>query len=209
MLLDTVLCDRQCLAVWDGPATTPLWLSAVLGAGVLFGLVAALLGRDETPAALQHRLAALFCLTFAAIMTFSQLPVAHHHLVTLLPAAAVVVVLALGRLTTRYRAGKVVAGAFAIVYFGAAMFWSVALIRGLERTGGTDSWSDAIYFVSDYLETHKHGREVKILDWGLHNNLFVLPTVKSRPRSYSGRPTPKMPPSGNLGPSSSKSGIFI
>ena len=174
MLIDAVLCDRQCRAVWDGPASLPLWLSVVLSAGVLFGLAAALLRRDKTPAALWHRLAALFCLTFGAIMAFSRLPVGHHHVVTLVPAAAIVVVLALGWLATRYRVGKIVAGAFALVYFCAAMFWSIALIRGLQRTGGTASWSDAIYFVNDYLETYQHGREVKILDWGLHNNLFVL-----------------------------------
>ena len=174
MLLDAVLCDHDCRAVWDGPASSPFWLSAVLGAGVVFGLVMALLGKDQTPAALWHRLAALFCLAFGVVMVFSRLPIGHHHLIALLPAAAVVVVLALGWLATRYRLGKVVAGAFALVYFCAAMSWNVALIRGLERTGGTDSWSDAIYFVNDYLETHKRGSEVKILDWGLHNNLFVL-----------------------------------
>ena len=174
MLIDAVLCDHDCRAVWDGPASLPLWLSAFLGAGVLFGFVAAVLRKDKTPAALWHRLAAMFCLTFAAVMTFSRLPVAHHHVITLAPAAAFVVVLALGWLATRYRVGKIVAGAFALVYFCAAMFWSVALIRGLERTGGTDSWSDAIYFVNDYLETHRRGGQVKILDWGLHNNLFVL-----------------------------------
>ncbi len=174
MLMDTLLCDRECRAAWDGPTSPSLWLSAVLGAGVLFGLVSALLRKDQTPAAQWHRLAALFCLTFGAIIVFSGLPVGHHHLIALVPAAAVIVVLALGWLATRYRVGKIVAGAFALVYFCAAMFWSIALIRGLERTGGTASWSDAIYFVNDYLETHKRGDQVKILDWGLHNNLFVL-----------------------------------
>ena len=174
MLIDALLCDRECRAAWDGPASSPLWLSAILGAGVLFGLVTALLRKDDTTTARWHRLAALFCLVLAGIMTFSRLPVGHHHLINLVPAAAVVVVLGFTWWATCSRVGQVAGVAFGLFYFCAAMWWNVSMIRGFERTGGTGAWSDAIYFVNDYLETHQHGREVKILDWGLHNNLFVL-----------------------------------
>ena len=35
-------------------------------------------------------------------------------------------------------------------------------------------WSDAIYSVRDYLVSNHTGKEIKILDWGLQNNLYVL-----------------------------------
>ena len=35
-------------------------------------------------------------------------------------------------------------------------------------------WSDAIYSVRDYLISNHTGKEIKILDWGLQNNLYVL-----------------------------------
>ncbi len=208
MLVDTLLCDSEYRAVWDGPASFPMWLSTALAATVLFGLASALLRKDNSSDALWHRFSVIFCLVFAAIMVFSRLPIAHHHLTTLVPVIAMVVVLALVWLGTLGRAAKVVAGAFALVYFGAAMSWNVAAIRGLQRTGGTSSWSDAIYLVNDYLETYQSGREVKILDWGLHNNLFVIsrgeikavelfwgPDVKN---TVAGKPWPEQLRAGDL-----------
>lgn len=44
--------------------------------------------------------------------------------------------------------------------------------RALETTGGSGSWSDAIYDLSDYLE--KRNAPVAAMDWGFTNNLIVL-----------------------------------
>jgi hypothetical protein len=107
-------------------------------------------------------------------------------LIVLVPLAAVVTVFASRAVATRYRWGRAVVAFLAILYFSSAIYWQVAAIRGLSRSGGTGQWSDAIFALSDYLQQKYPAREIKILDWGLQNNLYVLSDGRIRSRELYG-----------------------
>jgi hypothetical protein len=62
----------------------------------------------------------------------------------------------------------------------------VAAVRGISRTGGVGQWSDAIFSLADYLQQKYPTQEVKILDWGLEDNLFVLSDGKIHSREIYG-----------------------
>lgn len=44
----------------------------------------------------------------------------------------------------------------------------------LKRTGGTGNWSDGIYALNSWLETHDPGQPVVAVDWGIEQPLAVL-----------------------------------
>ncbi len=69
-----------------------------------------------------------------------------------------------------------------VLYLAACGWWQWSAIRGVHATGGTGQWSDAIVSVRDHLRSHHPGREVRILDWGLGNNLWVLSGGSARIR---------------------------
>ena len=48
------------------------------------------------------------------------------------------------------------------------------IMVGLQRTGGTDNWSDGIYALDSWLETHDPGQPVVSADWGIEPPLAVL-----------------------------------
>ncbi len=166
MLARTLLADLEHRAIWDGGAL-PEWQTGV--AAVLFSaaLVAALL-RPGLP-----RGAAVTAMGFLALQFSSRLPVAEHHFVPLLPLAAVVAALGMP-------AGRGMRLALAIPYAALALLAQVEAIEGVQRTGGTGQWSDAVADVRDTLEREFRGRPVRILDWGLQNSLFVLSGARLR-----------------------------
>jgi hypothetical protein len=114
---------------------------------------------------------------FGACLFFSGLPVAEHHLVTLLPFAAAMVVLALPR--ARW-AGM----ALAVLYAACAFGWQTAAVAGLKRTGGVGPWSDGVVtlatrLMQDYGPLPKalglpRKTQVKFLDWGFQQNIYVI-----------------------------------
>jgi hypothetical protein len=111
-------------------------------------------------------------------MFTSRLNIAEHHLVMLVPIAVVVVVLAFQELIHRWRGAGVAALSIGLIYLASALYCDVSAARGLRRTGGSNAWSDAIYSVNERLASDYAGREIKILDWGLCNNLYVLSNGK-------------------------------
>jgi hypothetical protein len=76
-----------------------------------------------------------------------------------------------------------------IAYTGAAMYWQGAAIQGLRRTGGIGQWSDAINPLALYLEEKHSAKPIKILDWGLQTNLFVITDGKVRTQEIFGEAT--------------------
>lgn len=118
---------------------------------------------------------ALTLLIFLAILFSSRNTVGQHHLVTLVPVAALVVVLGFRALGERYPRPASAAGAVLMAgYLAAALFLNFSALRGLERTGGVGPWSDAIFSIDARLERDYRGRPLKILDWGFQNNLYVI-----------------------------------
>jgi hypothetical protein len=145
-------------------------------AGILAGAcVLVLLPRrgPPSPEGRVGRAAALALFGYLALAFTSRLGVAAHHLVPVVPLAAIVVVLASRRLAN-WRGAKLVSVGVAAVY--AAMCGSVFVdaARGIRATGGVGPWSDAVEKVAEVLEDRYSRRAVYLLGWGLENNLFVL-----------------------------------
>ena len=177
----TLLTNEENAAIWGG-VPAPRVLAYTLAAIVLIALVSCLLANgDEEPAIVRwSRGCAFTFIIFALFMMASTLPVSGHHLVALVPIGALAVTLMMRRVALRWRHGKLVVAAAAIFYFGSATISNVIAIKGVRATGGVGSWSDQIGTLADHVEVQYGGRELKILDWGLQNNLYVLSNASIR-----------------------------
>ena len=107
-------------------------------------------------------------------------------MIVLVPLAAILAVFASSILASRYRWGRAFVSGLAVLYFSLAIYWQAATLRGLWNSGGTGQWSDAVFTLSAYLQQKYPDREIKILDWGLQNNLYVLSDGKIRSREIYG-----------------------
>jgi hypothetical protein len=181
MFGETLLSDREHRAMWNGPST-PAWQLWLFPSVVLAACVVCLAARCRPVWA---RAAAICFLVLGAFLFFSKMIVSEHHLIVLVPPAALVTVLACC-IVARHPAGRAIAGALAAVYLGSAISSQVAAIGGLAKSGGIGQWSDGVYALSDYLQRHYPDREIKILDWGLENNLYVLSDGEIRGREIYG-----------------------
>ncbi len=190
MLSETLLSDREHRAIWDGPMM-PDWQRWLFPSIVLAACFVCLWKGSKF-----SKCAVLTFLFLGGEFFASRLPVSEHHLVTLLPIAAVIVALAAQRVMKQAiqplpdSRGSVaifseprpsgsgpevpVASALALVYAGCAIFWQISAIQGIQRTGGVGQWSDGIFTLTDVLEQRFRHRDIAILDWGLQNSLFVL-----------------------------------
>ena len=62
----------------------------------------------------------------------------------------------------------------AVFYLASALRWDLRAADQIWSTGGLGLGSNAIDTLADYLERNCQGKRIKVLDWGLSNNLFVL-----------------------------------
>jgi hypothetical protein len=160
MLTETLLADPEMRKLWGGPPMPP-WQSIFAGAVVLAAL-AFCFRQPKKP-----RFCAWIFVVLAACPLISRLSVHPHHLITVVPIAAVLVAVTAGR--WRYLAAP--AG---LIYLGCALWWNASAARQIRATGGVGLWSDGIDELTSYLlDNHRDGR-LKALDWGLNNSLFVL-----------------------------------
>ena len=161
MFSETVLSNGEHHRIWAGPVSLPLWqlwlFPIVIAASCIFCMT-----RKQLP-----RVAALTLLFYTATFIFSSLPIGEHHLMTLVPIAVMVVVLAGQRMALPSLA-------VAVVYAASAIYWDASALEGLRKTGGVGPWSDAIFALTQRLQTDFPGREIKVLDWGLQNSIYVL-----------------------------------
>lgn len=74
----------------------------------------------------------------------------------------------------QWRKARYVIGGIAVVYVVSAMQWNLLAASQIRGTGGVRWWSNSIDTVAGYLEKNCHGKQIKVLDWGINNNLFVL-----------------------------------
>jgi hypothetical protein len=176
MLPEVLLLDVENRQIWGGAVPIPAWQGFFVVAAVAAGGILCLWRAESlNSAGARFRRAAVLTLAlFLAIMLASGLNVAPHHLVTAVPLAAAVTVAGFRTLAQRWRPGRLLGAAVAIVYFSLAAGWDLGAAREMRRTGGLGSWSDAIFGVGRYLEATHRGREVTALDWGLATNLFVV-----------------------------------
>ena len=192
MLSETLLTDREHRAIWDGPMM-PVWQRWLFPCIVLAACFVCLWKGSKFA-----KCAVLTFLFLGAELFASKLPVSEHHLVTLLPLAAVIVALAGQRfmkqaiqplpdgrgsekIATEPRpsgSGPAVAlaGALALLYARAAPCSG----RSPRLTGFKEPeafWANGphgIFTLTEVLEERFAHRDIAILDWGLQNSLFVL-----------------------------------
>jgi hypothetical protein len=177
---ETLLTDREHRAMWDGPAMAD-WQRWLFPTVVLVSLVVCL-AMSRRAKSLWAPGAALTFLFLALFIFFSKTPIAEHHLIALVPLVVMVVVLACSILQGQFRWGLGVSAGMAAVYLSSAFYWEVQAIEGLHRTRGVGPWSDAIYTLARELPQKYPTQEVKILDWGLENNLYVLTDARLHTR---------------------------
>jgi len=184
LLAETLLSDGEHRSLWGGPAL-PGWQIAFTVALATVGIAAALFaprsGREEPRDVSWRRGSALAAALFAATMLTSRLQIAQHHLVTIVPVAALGIVLGVRRMATT----RILRGA---AFLAAALFaflcgtWDVRSAAGIRRTGGLGTWSDAIESVAEVMRAEAPGVKARALTWGLANNVFVLTNGASAPR---------------------------
>jgi dolichyl-phosphate-mannose-protein mannosyltransferase len=189
---ETLLSDREHRAMWDGPSM-PAWQPGLFTTVVAMAWSVCLIKSDvKRERVAFRRIAALALLLLAVPLFFSRVQLSEHHLIGLLPLAAVVTVLAFVYLAARHRSAAVAGVILAVVYAGAAIFWQVSAVQGLRRTGGVGPWSDGINSLATLIQEKYPTSEVKILDWGLEYNLFVLTDGKLRTRGIFGGATEQL-----------------
>jgi hypothetical protein len=161
MFCEMLLTDREHRYIWGGPMM-PDWQRWIFPA-ILLGacLVCVLMRRSWAVCSV------LIFMFLGGAFFLSRLPVSEHHLITLLPIAAVIVAIA----AQRFPAAAI---APAVLYASCAVYWQTSAIQGLRVTGGLDQWSNGIFTLTDVLEKRFANREITVLDWGLQNSLFVL-----------------------------------
>src|SRR5207249_923124 len=119
MFSETLLSDREHRAIWDGPPL-PDWQRWLFPAVVLAACLVCL-GANSRWA----RIVTLAFLFLGAFVFFSRMLVAEHHMIVLVPLAAIVTVCACFTIVSRHRWGRAVVVALAIVYFASAIYWQV------------------------------------------------------------------------------------
>lgn len=174
MFARVLISDLEHRAIWSA-GDLPLWQPAFC-AGIFLAVFATSIAKGGLA-----RQAAMTLGIFYLFLLSSRLPVAEHHFVPALPIAAAVMILGARSLPQ----ARLLWVGSAFVYVAIAGYWHWAAWRGLGHTGGAGQWSGAIVRVKDHLLAIKDvpGGKVRILDWGLQNNLFVLsdsriPTVE-------------------------------
>ncbi len=127
----------------------------------------------------------LLLVTFFIVLLASLTPGAfkNHHLILAYPfphlLVAAIVVRGV-RQCCRMRAplGAIASAAVICVCAAAPVAANVLRYRqvtvGLQKTGGTDNWSDAIYALDSWLENHDPAQPVVAVDWGIEQPLAVL-----------------------------------
>lgn len=187
-----------------GEVITNNLFPAVLG-GVLVGIVI-LATRSRRPAAAPNPAAvraALFpflvmgLVVLFSIQTVSALWVTHFALLMPWPAVALAAGLWYIRAAARPAPAARLVAWTAVTLVVVSGFWSVARYhRALSRSGGLSTHSDAIYDLSNWLDTHSRGGQVVAMDWGLAAPVTYLTGGRVAPLEifgYGWAPTPDLP----------------
>lgn len=186
-LAEGLLSDREHRAMWDAPVM-PGWqrwmfLPITLAACAVPFVWQTVVARPGSECAAPRskitlaRIAAITFVILSVVLCSVRVQIADHHLVALLPAAAIVVALA-GVTLARSRLGKALVLGAAVVYGGSAMYWQILAVQGLAQTGGVGMWSDGVYRLADGLARNYSGRPITTPDWGLSYNVYVLSDTK-------------------------------
>ncbi len=174
-LADCAISDREQRVIWGGPPIGNWELA--LGAALLGLSLLALFvppSPDRPAWARWRRVAVLTALLLTAILTTSRLNVSQHHIVAVVPLAFAALAILAVEQARRFRA---LAPVLAVGAAGLAVLflaWDVRIDRGLRATGGLRAFSSGIDDVAAHLAAHPvRPDRLKILHWGIQNNLYV------------------------------------
>ena len=182
--LSALAYDGERAGMWGG-AAAPAWQAAVFGVVVAASIVFLWRAPATDRAARIGRAAGIASIVAYALALLTPLPVNPHHLAALLPLPAMTVVMAAARLA---RTSRLSVAILAAAYLFFALSWNRIAHDGLAATRGVGMWSSAISDVSNTLLRTAHGREVRIVDWGLCNNVYVLTRARVPLREIFWRP---------------------
>ena len=129
------------------------------------------------------------CFAFASllltvILLTTQMPVAEHHLVILLPFVLACVVAFLVNI-------RALAALSAVVYGVSAIALNMSAVSAVHRNRGIGEWSDAIGSVYRSLDRDPAKSTARILDWGLEANLLFLSKAALAPAEIFWHATPE------------------
>lgn len=173
-LAETLLSDPEHRSIWMGPAV-PLWQLIFIGSVAATSLLACLIVQHGPRHLVAWRRIIALTAIFYLLMTLaSRTPVAGHHLVALVPFVAILICAAPWQYLSSWQWIRPLLLTAALIYFGLAGYWNLQAAQGIRETNGTKSWSNAVLKVSDFLQRFYPGSQVKILDWGLAQNLYFL-----------------------------------
>ena len=170
-----MISDAEQRRIWGG-GTAPSWQLGI-GAALLVAVFAAALlparGIDPTAARWRKAFAAAAAI-LAGIMLASRLHVSEHHLVAVLPLAAgalAILAVEVGRAFRPAVPGlAVLAACLAALFLG----WDVRIDPGSAADRRTESLLERAFRSGRASRgTSRSPERLKILDWGLLNNLYV------------------------------------
>jgi hypothetical protein len=169
MLAETLLSDPQTRAIWGGPPL-PVWQSIFAAVVVL----AAAVGTFRRGGA--GRFCAVAAGLLALCPVISRLSVHPHHMIAVVPMAAVLIAVASA---ARWRYLFAISG---VIYIACALWWNGTAAWQIRATGGVGLWSDAVDELTTYLVSGQKDRNPIATDWGFGNSLFVLSEGKVKAR---------------------------
>ena len=181
LFADTLLSDGEHRAMWAGPSL-PAWQLWFFPSLLFLAAVICVMGRAETQRRLCAQSITLTMIFTGAIIFFSRLPVAEHHLILLLPLAVAIVVMACWMVWERMPRLRSAPPVVFALYAACCLYWQFESARGLKETGGTGVWSNRGLELAHYLDEGFGGRQVKMLDWGFEYNLYVLTDGRIKPK---------------------------
>jgi hypothetical protein len=183
MFSEVLLSDREHRAMWDGPPM-PSWQAYLFPAVVAVACVVnfALTRKSDQAISLWARIMSMTFVLLTAILISTRMNVSEHHLIVLVPFAAVVVVLASYLICAKFPSARPIVAAVAAAYLSSALYWQISAVGGLMRTGGVGQWSDGVFALERHLQEKYRGQDIKILDWGLQNNLYLISDGQLRSR---------------------------
>jgi hypothetical protein len=191
MFRETLLSEAEHRTLmWGGPPL-PTWQMDLFPALLVSALAACLIGFPQSDPVRRDaaRITALTFLILLICMFASRLRISHHHLIGLVPLAALIAVVGGQEIRRRWPSSRRLVEAAGAIYIALAIYWNLQAALHIRATGGIGLWSNAIDRLMDTLEKRYPARKVKVLDWGINNNLFVLSNGKIDSREVFGGST--------------------
>lgn len=177
-LAELTISDREQRVVWGGPSVGPLEIaigSILLALAALAIFVSARPSdvSDSNPGDWRRAFAATAAVLTVFLVT-SRLNVSQHHMVAVLPLVGAALAIGSIELAGRVRPLVPVLAAAAAGLAALSISWDVRIVRGLSETGGIRAFSSGIDEIRHHLEAHPvRPDRLKILNWGIQNNLYV------------------------------------